>query len=154
MPPFRRPAGHSWSLSFAVVALLAGCDDCPELSCGPRVHLRLNLPAGAATGATVMACHVDVCATATLPAAAAPGSSADLSFSQPTSPDRCPRADGSLLLVVDWMDGITGDRYTLVVSDAAGAELASLDETAIFPVASLSSGACFMCSSVRLGDPA
>jgi len=142
------------SLAFATVALLAGCDDCPERSCGPPVTIRLNLPA-AASGATVVACHLDVCATATLPAAAAPGSSAELSF--PLSDVRgslVTRADGSLRLVVEWWAAANGDRYTLAVTDAAGAELASLDETAIFPAASVSSGACHLCPGTTLGDPA
>ena len=53
-----------------------------------------------------------------------------------------------------WWAASNGDRYTIVVRDAAGAELASLDETAICPVASLSSGACLPCPGTTLGDPA
>jgi len=155
MPPFGRRFRTLLSLSFATVALLGGCDDCPEPSCGPRVVIRLNLPAAADNGATVVACHVDVCATATLPAPAAPGAAADLSFAR-TDVDGSlvTRADGSLQLVVNWVIGSNGDRYTLVVRDGAGAELASLDETVIFPAAALREGACLLCSSARLGDPA
>jgi len=155
MPPFRPEIRTLLSLAFAAVVLLAGCDDCPEVTCGPRVITRLNLPAGTATGATVVACHVDACVTATLPAAAAAGAAADLSFLQAdVTGSLVVRADGSLQLMVRWRDGVMGDRYTIVVRDAAGAELASLDETAIFPSLSLSSGACISCVSVTMGDPA
>ena len=143
------------SLSFATVALLAGCDDCPSTPCGPLVVARLNLPPTAASGATVVACRLDACATATWPAAAALDSAIDLSFAQAdVAGSLVTRKDGSLQLVVNWAVGSNGNRYTLVVSDSAGAELASLEETAIFPVASLSSGACRLCGGTTLGNPA
>ena len=144
----------SW-FAFATAALFAGCDDCPELSCGPQVVIRLYVPAGAIAGDTVTACRVDVCATATLPAAGAAGSSADLSFALAgVAGSMLTGAYGARQLVVSWMEGDTGDRFMLVVRDAAGVELAAVDEVATFGVASVTSGACFMCSRVALGDPA
>jgi hypothetical protein len=155
MPPFRQPCGTFLSL-FATVALLAGCDDCPDASaCVPPAIIRLNLPAAASSGATVVACHVADCATATLPAAAAPGSGADLSFSRAdVEGSLVTRADGSLQLVVRLVDVSRDDRVTIVVSDPAGVELASLDEMVSFPAVSLSSGACLPCPTAHLGDPA
>jgi hypothetical protein len=119
------------------------------------VTIRLNLPPSAPEGSEVVACHLDACATATLPAVAAPGYGAKLSLSRTdVSGSLVTRADGSLQLVVYWEVAMDGDRYTLVVRDGAGAELASLDETATFPRASLKSGACPMCGGTTLGDPA
>jgi len=143
------------SLAFAAVALLAGCDDCLDRACGPRVIMRLNLPPEAAdTKPTVVACHVDVCETTTLPVAAAPGSSVDLSFQRTdVYGSLVTRTDGSLQLVVNWTVGMTGDRFRVDVWAAPGVELAAVDAPVTFPVASLKSGACLPCSSVMLGSP-
>ena len=103
-----------------------------------------------------MACHVDDCATATLPPRQRPVPPSPCRFQRAdVSGSLVTRADGSLRLVVNWiMVGSDGRSLHVVVSDAAGAELASLDETAIFPVASMSSGACLLCPALTLGDPA
>jgi hypothetical protein len=155
MPPFHHRFLTFLSLAFATVALLSGCDDCRATPCGPPVTIRLNLPPAASGGATVVACHVDACAMATLPAPGAFGSDVALSFPHANvGGSLITRKDGSLQLVVNWTEGRTGDRYTLVVSDAAGTELASLDEVAMFPVASLKNGACLPCGRTTLGDPA
>jgi hypothetical protein len=155
MPSFFGRFRTFLSLSFAALALAPGCNNCPLVDCGPPVTLRLNLPVTAQAGDEVTACHLATCVTATLPAAAAPGNTADLSFSlSDVQGMLVTRADGSLQLRVSWWAAAQRDRYTLTVRDAAGTELASLDDTAIFPVASLSSGACPMCVSVELGDPA
>ena len=156
MPPFKPRRPTFLSLALVTVALLAGCDDCLDQPCGPRVTMRLNLPPEAAdTRPTVVACQVDVCETTTLPVAAAPGSSADLSFQRAdVDGSLVTRADGSLQLVVKWTVGMTGDRFRVDVTAAPGVELAALDAPVTFPVASLKSGACLPCSSVTLGDPA
>jgi hypothetical protein len=145
------------SLFVATLALAPGCDSCPAQSCGPPLILRLDLPATVQLGNEVVACHLDTCATAHLLASGTPDSYADLSFSTGDSVTGWvkKRADGSLQLMVSWVvPPAQGDRYTLTVSDAAGAELASLDVTATLPSASMSSGGCPMCVTLYLGDPA
>lgn len=140
----------------AALALIVGCG-CPTPVCEPSVTLRLNLPTTGSGGeAEVVACHLDACATAPLPAAAAAGDSAPLLFEPgPVSGSLHTRADGSLQLVVTFGDEVRdGDRLTLTVRDAAGTEVASLDLTATFPQASMTSGGCVMCHAWQFGDPA
>ena len=142
-------------LSLATLALASGCDSCPEPSCGPPVIIRLNLAAPPQSGDQVVACHLDACVTAPRPAAAAPSDDAALLFEPgPVSGSLHTRADGSLQLVVSWVDpDPEGDRYMLTVRDAAGTALASVEATATFPQADVSSGACALCYTAELGDP-
>jgi hypothetical protein len=111
---------------------------------------------GSGGEAQVVACHLDTCASAPLPGPAAPGYGSALAFpgGGDVNGSLVTRADGSLQLVVNWFVAGQGDRYTLTVTDATGTQVASLDVTATFPVASVSSGACPMCFTLQLGDPA
>jgi hypothetical protein len=148
-----------------VVGLLAalvgtsGCgvgqQDCPLLLCTPPVTAWLKLPAATPAGTEVVACHESACATATLSAVPSAGQATTLAFSSPSPTEYFSgrlelAADGSMQLVVSF-GGLEGDRYTLLARDSAGAELASLDETAHYPARP--SSACPSCQHVDLGGP-
>ena len=116
--------------SLAALACLVACArDCPLVSCAPPVVAELSLSAPVHASGQVVACHQDKCATGTLPV-----SPATVSFSNGDVFDGQLRSapDGSLQLAVSWIAGGDGDRYTVVVRDASGAQLASFDKTAHF----------------------
>jgi hypothetical protein len=59
--------------------------------------------------------------------------------------------DGSLALRVSWVVGMEGDRYTALVRDTAGVEIASFDGTAHFTSSTIDG--CPGCSGAQFARP-
>jgi hypothetical protein len=135
----------------AVDMAAVGCGEkvCPIPACSNwPVIGTLNLPAGSPAAADVVACHNDACGTAPLPT-----NSDGLLFDRTdVTGNVVIGADGALLVRVGWFVGANGDRYSVVVRDAAGGQLASVEGTPTFPPAT-SDGCPNLCTSVEFGDP-
>jgi hypothetical protein len=132
-------------------AALGGCEkNCAIPACaGWPIVARLNLPAGMEPGAVVVACHNEACATAPLPA-----NPDSLLFDRNDIAGKLvARADGSLQVQVGWFVGKDGDRFSVIVSDASGGQLASIQATPKFPPATTSDGCPNYCAGVDFGDP-
>jgi hypothetical protein len=135
----------------AAAAMAGGCEkNCPIAACaGWPVTARLNLPAGTQAGAAVVACHDQECAMAPLP----PNPGSLLFDRTDVVGNVIARADGSSRVAVGWFVGKDGDRFSVVVSDVGGGQLASIEATPSFPPATTSDGCPNGCASVEFGDP-
>jgi hypothetical protein len=138
----------SWLLVAATIA--SGCEKtCAIAACsGWPVTGWLNLPTETPAGAEVVACHDDVCARAPLPTNPGP-----LLFDRTdVAGDLETYGNGSRRVVVGWFVGKDGDRFSVVVNDAAGGQLASIEATPDFPPPTATDGCPTLCQSVAFGD--
>jgi hypothetical protein len=123
----------------AMAVALSGCNlACAALGCPSEVSAKVNLPTATVVGAQVVACRLDRCATATLPAPSGDHfMGVGVTFSKETPVQGFLWTDpGGIHLDVEW--GIAappprnGDSYTVTVIDSTGATLRAVEGTATY----------------------
>lgn len=139
-PRAARLLRSSLALLIAFIAALpaTGCGTaCPAIACVPAVNAELRVPTADPATLRVTVCHEGTCRSGT--ASAGSGGVQNVDFESTTAGPLASAVftyadDTTRLLQVTWYDvaATDGQRYSVTVTDAAGATVAALDAPVVF----------------------